>query len=189
MSIVKRITDITVAGSFALVCLGAGAQMPTPVPDAQPGKDASRQSDPYAQAVQQMEALLMCKPGTRLDTRAAEARLQAFGLRKGDGGVFLPPAGAPRVQLFGGEVVAALVSDADGEKKLSVYLARPSGKQVAKKLGVTRIDEYANTDEPSYIKETGKKTTLMVGAAAELWAGNAPEAIKYQAMVACQQIR
>ena len=57
-----------------------------------------------------------------------------------------PPAGAPRVPLFGGEMLAALVSDADGEKKLSVYLAKPSAKQIAKKLGVTRIDEYADTD-------------------------------------------
>lgn len=185
----KTVKKITVAGSFALVCLGVGAQMPVPLLDAQPGKEGSRQSDPYAQAVQQMEALLMCKPGTRLDAKAAEARLQAFGLRKGEGGVYQPPAGTPRVPLFGGELVAALVSDADGEKKLSVYLAKPSAKQMAKKLGVTRIDEYADTDEPSYIKETSKKTTLMVGAATELWAGNAPNAIKYQSMVACRQTK
>lgn len=186
MLMVKK---ITVAGSFALLCVGAFAQMPVPLLDGQPGQGGAKQSDPYAEAVKQMEAILLCKAGTKFDAKAVEARLEAFGLRKGEGGVFLPPANAPRVPLFGDEVVAALVTDADGEKKVSAYFGKQSGKQLAKKLGVSKIDEYANTDEPSYLKETSKKTTLMVGAAAELWAGNSPNAIKYRSAVTCQLLK
>lgn len=185
MSSVKK---ITVAGSFLVACLGACAQMPAPLIDGQAGQDGSRQSDPYAQAVKQMEALLLCKPGTRIDAKAIAARFEAFGLRRNADGVFLPPANAPRVPLFGDEVVAALASDAEGEKKVSVYLGKQSGRQVAKKLGVSQIDEHADTDQPSYFKQTGKKTTLLVGAASELWSGNGQNPIRYQSMVTCQLI-
>ena len=54
------------------------------------------------------------------------------------------------------------MTDSDGEKKISVYLKRQSGKQMAKKLGVSKINEFASTEEASYFKETSKKTTLMV---------------------------
>lgn len=43
---------------------------------------------------------------------------------------------------------------------------------MAKRLGVSRIDEQADTDEPSYFKQTSKKTTLLVGVASEVFVGN-----------------
>ena len=102
-------------------------------------------------------------------------------------GFFLPMQKGQRPSLFGDEVVAALVTAADGENKATVYLKRQTGKQLAKRLGVSRIDEHANTDEPSYFKQPSKKNTLLVGAAAEVFVGN--DSIKYQSAVACQQIR
>lgn len=186
MSSVKK---ITVAGSWLVACLGAWAQMPVPLLDGPAAQGGSRQSDPYAQAVQQMEELLMCKPATKIDARAVAARFEAFGLRRNADGIFQPPANAPRVPLFGDEVVAALVTEADGEKKISVYLGKQSGKQMAKRLGVSRIDEHADTDQPSYFKPTGKKTTLLVGAASELWSGNGQASIPYRSMVTCQLVR
>ena len=56
-------------------------------------------------------------------------------------------------------MLAADVTDSDGEKKISVYLKRQPGKQMAKKLGVSKINEFASTEEASYFKETSKKTT------------------------------
>lgn len=58
---------------------------------------------------------------------------------------------------------------------------------MAKKLGVTKIDEQADTDEPSYFKQTSKKTTLLVGSASEVFLGNT--SIKYQSAVTCQLIQ
>ena len=86
--------------------------------------------------------------------------------------------------LFGDQVLAALVNDDQGEAKATVYLKTQTGKQLAKKLGATQIDEQANTDDPSYFKKTGKTSTLLVGSAAEVFLGN--WSIKYQSAVACQ---
>ncbi len=172
---------------LALACMASLSQGQTL--SATGSGQGSSQIDPHAQAVQQMEAILLCKPGATFDARAVEARWEAFGMRKGHDGIFLPPANAPAVSLFGDEVVAALVTDADGEKKAVVYLKKQSGKQLAKKLGVKRIDEYANTDGPSYFKETGKKTTLMIGSADELQVGAAGKSVRYNASVACQLIK
>ena len=77
--------------------------------------------------------------------------------------------------------------DMHGENKATVYLKRQTGKQLAKRLGVSRINEHADTDEPSYFKQSSKKNTLLVGAAAEVFVGN--HSIKYQSAVACQQLR
>jgi len=74
-------------------------------------------------------------------------------------------------------VVAAMVTTGDGEAKAAVYLRRKTGKQMAKRLGVSQIDEQADTDEPSYFKQTSKKTTLLVGAASEVFVGN--HSVKY----------
>ena len=155
----------------------AWAQMPVPLLDA---------SAPAA-AAQQLEALLQCKAGTVFKTDEVESKLQAIGLAKSADGFFLPMQKGPRPSLFGDEVVAALVTAADGENKATVYLKRQTGKQLAKRLGVSRIDEHANTDEPSYFKQPSKKNTLLVGAAAEVFVGN--DSIKYQSAVACQQLR
>ena len=83
--------------------------------------------------------------------------------------------------------MAALVTAADGENKATVYLKRQTGRQMAKRLGVSQIDEQADTEEPSYFKQTRKKTTLLVGAASEVFVSN--DGIRYQSAVACQQVR
>ena len=155
----------------------AWAQMPVPLLDA---------SAPAA-AAQQLEALLQCKAGTVFKTDEVESRLRAIGLVKGVDGFLVPPQKSLRPSMFGDEVVAALVTTGDGEKKATVYLKRQTGKQLAKRLGVSKIDEQADTDEPSYFKQTSKKTTLLVGAASEVFVGN--NSIKYQSSVACQQLR
>lgn len=167
-----------------LAVLGVGlawAQMPVPL------LDTNAPTAAPSAAAQQLEALLQCKVGTMLKTDEVESRLRAIGLVKGVDGFFLPLQKGQRPSLFGGEVVAALVTTADGENKATVYLKRQSGKQLAKRLGVSKIDEQADTDEPSYFKQTSKKTTLLVGATAEVFVGN--DGIKYQSAVACQQVR
>ena len=58
---------------------------------------------------------------------------------------------------------------------------------MAKRLGVSQINEQADTDEPSYFKQTSKKTTVLVGTASEVFVGN--DSIKYQLAVVCQQIK
>ena len=160
-----------------LAVLGAGlawAQMPVPLLD----------TNAPSAAAQQLEAWLQCKAGTVLKANEVESRFRAIGLVKGADGFFLPPQKSPRPSLFGDEVVAALVTAAEGENKATVYLKRQTGKQMAKRLGVSRIDEQADTDVPSYFKQTSKKTTLLVGAASEVFVGN--DSIKYQSSVACQ---
>ena len=167
-----------------LAVLGVGlawAQMPVPL------LDANAPTAAPSAAAQQLEALLQCKAGTVLKTDEVESRLRAIGLVKGADGFFLSHQKGAPPSLFGDEVVASLVTTGDGEKKATVYLKRQTGKQLAKRLGVSKIDEYANTDEPSYFKQTSKKTTLLVGAASEVFVGN--DSIKYQSAVACQQLR
>ena len=157
-----------------LAVLGAGlawAQMPVPLLD----------TNAPSAAAQQLEAWLQCKAGTVLKANEVESRFRAIGLVKGADGFFLPPQKSPRPSLFGDEVVAALVTAAEGENKATVYLKRQTGKQMAKRLGVSRIDEQADTDEPSYFKQTSKKTTLLVGAASEVFVGN--DSLKYQSAV------
>ena len=167
----------TACGLVAFGIGKVGAQMPVPLLDA---------AAPTA-AAQQLEAVLHCKTGTTLKTDEVESRLRAIGLVKGVDGFLVPPQKSLRPSMFGDEVVAALVTTGDGEKKATVYLKRQTGKQLAKRLGVSKIDEQADTDEPSYFKQTSKKTTLLVGAASEVFVGN--NSIKYQSAVACQQLR
>ncbi len=159
----------------------AWAQMPVPL------LDANAPAAAPSAAAQQLEALLQCKVATVLKTDEVESRLSAIGVVKGADGFFLPPQKNPHPSLFGDEVVAALVTAAEGENKATVYLKHQTGKQMAKRLGVSKIDEQADTDEPSYFKQTSKKTTLLVGAASEVFVGN--NSIKYQSAVACQQIK
>ena len=159
----------------------AWAQMPVPL------LDANAPTAAPSAAAQQLEALLQCRAGTVLKTDEVESRLRAIGLVKGADGFLVPPQKSLRPSMFGDEVVAALVTTGDGEKKATVYLKRQTGKQLAKRLGVSKIDEQADTDEPSYFKQTSKKTTLLVGAASEVFVGN--NSIKYQSAVACQQLR
>jgi len=159
-----------------LASFGASAQMPVPLLDG--GSTAQ------ADARKQLETLLACKAVKSLDAKAVAFQFQALGLVKGEGGFYLPAPKGDMPSLFGDQVLAALVNDDQGEVKATVYLKKQTGKQIAKKLGVTQIDEQANTDEPSYFKQVGKKNTLLVGAASEIFLGNG--SIKYQSAVACQ---
>lgn len=177
---IKRL--VILAG--VLASFDASAQMPVPLLD---GADTGGKAAVQAQAGKQLEALLQCKAGTTFTAQAVKAQLQALGLVKSVDGFFLPLLKGVQPSLFGDQVLAALVSDADGEKKAVVYLKTQTGKQLAKKLGVTKIDEQADTDEPSYFKQTSKKTTLLVGSASEVFLGNT--SIKYQSAVTCQLIQ
>ncbi len=177
---IKRL--VILAG--VLASFGASAQMPVPLLDS---ADTGGKAAVQAQAGKQLEALLQCKAGTTFTAQTVEAQFQALGLVKSVDGFFLPLLKGVQPSLFGDQVLAALVSDADGEKKVVVYLKKQTGKQMAKKLGVTKIDEQADTDEPSYFKQTSKKTTLLVGSASEVFLGNT--SIKYQSAVTCQLIQ
>lgn len=151
------------------------AQMPVPLLDSAPQGEQARK---------QLEVLLQCRSGTTLQAKAIETQFLAIGLARGPDGVYLPARGGAKPAVFGDQVVAAMVSEAAGERKAAVYLASVSGKHMAGKLGVTKVDEQANTDDPSYFKATSKKTTLLVGAASELFVGNA--SVKYQSAITCQ---
>ena len=177
---IKRL--VILAG--VLASFGASAQMPVPLLDS---ADTGGKAAVQAQAGKQLEALLQCKAGTTFTAQTVEAQFQALGLVKSVDGFFLPLLKGVQPSLFGDQVLAALVSDADGEKKAVVYLKKQTGKQLAKKLGVTKIDEQADTDEPSYFKPTSKKTTLLVGSASEVFLANAT--INYQSAVTCQLIK
>ena len=167
-----------IACGLALPGIGlAWAQMPVPLLD----------TAAIPATVQQLEALLQCKAGTVLKTDEVESKLRTIGLVKGADGFLMPSQKSPLPPLFGDVVVAALVTAADGENRATVYLKRQAGKQLAKRLGVSQIDEQADTDEPSYYKQTSKKTTLLVGAASEVFVGNG--SVKYQSAVACQRLR
>lgn len=177
---IKRL--VILAG--VLASFGASAQMPVPLLDS---ADTGGKAAVQAQAGKQLEALLQCKAGTTFTAQAVEAQFQALGLVKSVDGFFLPLLKGVQPSLFGDQVLAALVSDADGEKKVVVYLKKQTGKQLAKKLGVTKIDEQADTDEPSYFKPTSKKTTLLIGSASEVFLGNT--SINYQSAVTCQLVK
>ena len=177
---IKRL--VILAG--VLASFGASAQMPVPLLDS---ADTGGKAAVQAQAGKQLEALLQCKAGSTFTAKAVEVEFQALGLVKGADGFLLPLRKGPQPSLFGDQVLAALVSDADGEKKAVVYLKKQTGKQLAKKLGVTKIDEQADTDEPSYFKQTSQKTTLLVGSASEVFLGNT--SIKYQSSISCQLVK
>ena len=179
MKIKQLILLVGVMGSF-----GAMAQMPVPLLD---DADAGGKSVLQAQTGKQLEALLQCRAGTTFTSKAVGAQFQALGLVKSEDGFFLPLLKGTQPSLFGDQVLAAVVGDEDGEKKAIVYLKNQTGKQMAKKLGVAKKDEQANTDDPSYFKQTSKKTTLLVGSASEVFIGNG--SIKYQSAIACQLIK
>ena len=154
---IKRL--VILAG--VLASFGASAQMPVPLLDS---ADTGGKAAVQAQAGKQLEALLQCKAGTTFTAQAVEAQFQALGLVKSVDGFFLPLL-----------------------KGVQPSLLKQTGKQMAKKLGVTKIDEQADTDEPSYFKQTSKKTTLLVGSASEVFLSNT--SIKYQSAVTCQLIQ
>lgn len=166
---------VGIALALGVAATLAHAQMPVPLLDSAPQGEQVRK---------QLEALLQCKSGTTLQAKAIEANFLAIGLARGPDGVYLPARGGARPSVFGDQLVAAMVSDAAGERKVAVYLASASGKHMAGKLGVSKVDEQANTDEPSFYRKTSKRTTLLVGAASELFVGNS--SVKYQSAITCQ---
>lgn len=129
-------------------------------------------------AAQKLEALLQCKAEAVLKTDEVEPTLKVAGF-------FLPLKKDQRPSLFGDDVVAVLVTATDSEEKVVVYLRRQTGRQLAKRLRVSQIDDQAGTDEPSYFKKISKKTTLLVGSASEVVVGNG--SIKYQSSITCQK--
>ena len=179
-SVIRHLRTLPQWSACGLAGPGSGlawAEMPGPLLD----------TAAIPATVQQLEALLQCKAGTVLKTDEVESKLRAIGLVKGADGFLMPSQKGPLPSLFGDEVVAALVTAADGENRATVYLKRQAGKQLAKRLGVSQIDEQADTNEPSYFKQTSKKTTLLVSAASEVFVGN--DHVRYQSAVACQQVR
>src|SRR6218665_362710 len=131
---IKRL--VILAG--VLASFGASAQMPVPLLD---GADTGGKAAAQAPVGNQLEALLQCKAGTTFTAQDVEADFQALGLVNGPDGFLLPMRKGQQPSLFGDQVLAALVSDADGEKKVVVYLKKQTGKQLAKKLGVTKINQ------------------------------------------------
>lgn len=107
-----------------------------------------------------LETLLACKAGSNFSEAEAIDALQAAGLARKPGGTFEPEV-AP-VALFGGTVASADVNVAEGEKSLFVYLNGVDAKRLAKAWSVTTVNEYANTEEPSYVKRVDKRHTLHV---------------------------
>lgn len=107
-----------------------------------------------------LEALLACKAGSNFSEAQAVDALHAAGLAKKSGGTF-EPQGAP-VALFGGTVNSADINVAEGEKSVFVYLNGVDSKRLAKAWSVTQVNEYANTEEPSYVKRIDKRHTLHV---------------------------
>ena len=126
-----RFKLILLAGVAAVAACAASAQMPVLLLD---GADTGGKAAVQAQAGKQLEALLQCKAGTTFTAQAVEAQFHGLGLVKSTDGFFLPLLKGVKPSLFGDEVLAALVSDADGEKKAVVYLKKQTGKQLAKKV-------------------------------------------------------
>jgi hypothetical protein len=130
-----------------------------------------------------LETLAQCKPGTSITVKAVQAQLTALGLNKDKDGFYFAPD-KQKIAFMDGEILAASVFTADGETNLSVYLNKQTGQQLAKQLRVTSIDEYANTDAPSYVKQTSKKTMLLVSSAAELDTGSIT--LPFESAITCK---
>ncbi|HEL3170085.1 TPA: hypothetical protein UMF63_001189 [Stenotrophomonas maltophilia] len=107
-----------------------------------------------------LEALLACKAGSTFGEAEAIDALQAAGLARKPGGTFEPET--TPVALFGGTVTHADVNVAEGEKSIFVYLNGVDPKRLAKTWSVTTVNEYANTEAPSYVKRIDKHHTLHV---------------------------
>ncbi|WP_295555051.1 hypothetical protein [uncultured Stenotrophomonas sp.] len=107
-----------------------------------------------------LEALLACKAGSNFSEAEAIDALQAAGLARKPGGTFEPET--TPVALFGGTVTNADVNVAEGEKSIFVYLNGVDPKHLARTWSVTTVNEYANTEEPSYVKRIDKRHTLHV---------------------------
>lgn len=131
---------------------------------------------PPASSTAALEALLACKAGSDFTEAQVEQAFHAAGLTRDPGSVF-EPKDKP-VALFGGTVASADVSVSNVHKSLHVYLNNVDHKRLAKAWSVTTVDDAAQTEEPSYIKQIDARHTLHVGAADD-YEG-------YSASVTCQ---
>jgi len=131
---------------------------------------------PPASSTAALEALLACKAGSDFTVAQVEQAFHDAGLTRDPGSVF-EPKDKP-VALFGGTVASADVSVSNVHKSLHVYLNNVDHKRLAKAWSVTTVDDAAQTEEPSYIKQTDARHTLHVGAADD-YEG-------YSASVTCQ---
>lgn len=173
--------QVVLASATALACLSASAQMPAS--NGAAGGKTAAQTQGQADAVKQLEALLTCKPGTKLTVKDVEAQFQTLGLaRSKDSRIIFLPQG--KTVIFDDEVLAASVNAALNESSIVVFFKNKTGKQMAQKFGVTKIDESANTDEASYFKQTSKRTRLSISSADELSVGNS-SVIKFKSAIGC----
>lgn len=131
---------------------------------------------PATNSTAALEALLACKAGSDFTEAQVEQAFHAAGLSRDPGSVF-EPKDKP-VALFGGTVASADVSVSNVHKSLHVYLNNVDHKRLAKAWSVTAVDDAAQTEEPSYIKQTDARHTQHVGAADD-YEG-------YSASVTCQ---
>lgn len=157
----------------------ASAQMPVPLHD-----DARVEQG----AGPQLEKLLLCKAGTKIVPADVESQFMSLGMMKQADG-YLYPKGGARPVMFGDKVLRALVTSDDGDRKATVFLAGRSAAAHAKRLGVTKKNEAANTDDDSFMRSTSNKTTLYVGAADQLQVGNTERYERFDAAITCQVIR
>jgi len=131
---------------------------------------------PPASSTAALEALLACKAGSDFTEAQVDQAFHAAGLTRDPGSVF-EPKDKP-VALFGGTVASADVSVSNVHKSLHVYLNNVDHKRLARAWSVTTVDDAAQTEEPSYVKQTDARHTLHVGAADD-YEG-------YSASVTCQ---
>ena len=99
---------------------------------------------------------------------------------------FLPAAIDDETGQFN-EALEAQLATVPPSHTLPPEVTRQTREEGRGIYGPLQIDEQADTDEPSYYKQTSKKTTLLVGAASEVFVGNG--SVKYQSAVACQRLR
>ena len=176
MEIDMRITRLILWTAAALIAAPVFAQMPVPIHD-----DARVQQG----AGPQLEKLLLCKPGTKIVPADVEAQFMSLGMAKQSDG-YLYPKGAARPVLFGDRVVRALVTTDAGERKATVFLVGRSAASHAKRLGVNKVNEHANTDDASFYRSTSKTTTVYVGAADDLQVANTERYERFDTAITCQ---
>jgi hypothetical protein len=160
------------AFGIPLAPLNAGAQMPAPVL----ADSATAQAD----AGKQLEALLLCKPGTDFTRGDVEKKFRALGLvpfAKSEFAIFVPRKGA-KPSVLGAAVAGALYSygEVEGVKHVEVLFKNLSEKQLMDKLGVTKEET-----------KTGAKTTVVVTGPVEAEADMGSDAvIPASSMVTCR---
>lgn len=109
-----------------------------------------------------LEALLACKAGSDFTEAQVEAAFHAAGLSRDPGSVF-EPKDTP-VPLYGGTVASADVSISRLQKSVHVYLNGVDHTRLAKAWAVTTVNEAAETEAPSYLKQIDARHILHVGA-------------------------